>query len=73
MPMKPNELVDLVPAADLREPDEIKEACIDELEMPGRSRGQAEAIVNAVLDTIIALTPSPRTVDELTRIRGAGE
>lgn len=31
---------------------------------------EAAAIVNAVLDRLLELTPSPRTVDELTRIRG---
>lgn len=31
---------------------------------------EARAIVNAVLDRLIELTPSPRTVDELTRVRG---
>lgn len=30
---------------------------------------EAAAIVNAVLDRLLELTPSPRTVDELTRIR----
>ncbi|GAA0768778.1 hypothetical protein [Brevundimonas olei] len=33
---------------------------------------EATTIVNAVLDRLIELTPSPRTVDELTRVRGEG-
>lgn len=34
---------------------------------------EANVIVNTVLDRLIELTPSPRTVDELTRIRGEAE
>ncbi|MFC5373990.1 hypothetical protein ACFPIF_15610 [Brevundimonas faecalis] len=34
---------------------------------------EAATIVNAVLDRLINLTPSPRTVDELTRIRGEAD
>lgn len=30
---------------------------------------EARTIVNAVLDRLLELTPSPRTVDELTRVR----
>lgn len=80
MPMKENKLVDLVPVADLRGPAEIKAACFDaalnalvdegheDIAPAGVSR-----VVRSVLDTIIAHSQSPRTVDELTRIRGAGE
>ena len=61
---------------DLRGPAEIKAACVDAIEvLTGENEGMAttEMVVNAVLDTIIAHSQSPRTVDELTRIRGAGE
>lgn len=34
---------------------------------------EAMLVVNTVLDKLLELTPSPRTVDELTRIRGEGE
>lgn len=33
---------------------------------------EAALVVNTVLDKLLELTPSPRTVDELTRIRGEG-
>jgi len=52
---------------------EIFEACVDAVnEIPVNGDGtDAREAVKAVLDTIIRLTPSPRTVDELTRIRGS--
>lgn len=55
--------------------DDIFEACVDAVNMiPVNGDGtDAREAVQAVLDTIIAMTPSPRTVDELTRIRGAVE
>ena len=63
---------------DLRSPAEIKAACCEAVN--GGPAGVDEArdrvtlrMVNAVLDTIIAHSQSPRTVDELTLIRGAGE
>jgi len=58
---------------DLRGPSEIKAACVEAIEvLIGENEGMAttEMAVNAVLDTIIAHSPSPRTVDELVRIRG---
>ena len=65
---------------DLRGPAEIKAACADaahnglvDLGWDDIEPSDLKAIVNAVLDTIIAHSQSPRTVDELTRIRGAGE
>lgn len=84
MPMKENKLVDLVPGADLRGPAEIKSDLVEVVwirlveaganEDPnGLDRSDADGIVNAVLTTIIDHSQSPRTVDELTLIRGAGE
>lgn len=66
---------------DLRGPAEIKAACVEKLEdaMTVDFRegymtpDSAEKTVNAVLDTIIAHSQSPRTVDELVRIRGVGQ
>lgn len=60
------------------EPSEIKAACVEAVRrgLPdmGSSRfadtHMCEDAVNAVLDTILAHTGSPYTVDELTRIRG---
>lgn len=53
--------------------DDIKQACVEALvALNGRVKSTYEDLdrVNAVLDTLIARTPSPRTVDELVRIRG---
>ena len=33
---------------------------------------EAMLVVNTVLDKLLEMTPSPRTVDELSRIRGEG-
>ena len=60
------------------EPSEIKAACEASVSKAlgddGASRfaaaHTANDVVNAVLDTILAHTGSPYTVDELTRIRG---
>lgn len=64
-----------VPLKETETMDDIFEACVDAVNLiPVNGDGtDAREAVKAVLDTIIALTPSPRTVDELTRIRGAGE
>lgn len=69
---------------DLRSPPEIKADLVEVVWMRlveaganedpnGLDRSDADGIVNAVLTTIIAHSQSPRTVDELTRIRGAVE
>jgi len=58
---------------DLRGPAEIKAACLVAVfDAWGNRLGDdgTESAVNAVLDTIIAHSQSPRTVDELVRIRG---
>lgn len=60
---------------DLRGPAEIKAEILSKLfDGWGNRLGDegSEAVVNIVLDTIIAHSQSPRTVDELTLIRGAG-
>ena len=43
--------------------------CVEHAEQAAQYGGMHEVVL-AVLDTLIRLTPSPRTVDELTRIRG---
>lgn len=58
----------------MMEPSEIKAACEEAVaESIYNSDGEAhpDLVVNAVLDTILAHTGSPYTVDELVRIRGA--
>lgn len=66
---------------DLRGPAEIREACdqaVRDMDWLNEVHDTPDAadrsdMVNAILNAIIAHSPSPSTVDELTRIRGAGE
>lgn len=63
---------------DLRAPDEIKAACVESVRRMGWRNEvhdtpddcDLEAMVSAVLTSIIAHSQSPRTVSELSLIRG---